>query len=77
MKVRHSARPGGGGKEIAVELDESDMADVPGFADFPLAKKFRAMTDRCDLLVVEYLLRRGDISREFAEQRIREIRGDA
>jgi hypothetical protein len=74
VKARSAARPGGSGKEIAVELDDNDMTDVDGFQYLSAIERFRAMSDRADLMLVEYLLRRGDISREYAEQRIREIR---
>lgn len=71
MKVYSEAKPSG--KTVGVELDENDMADKEGFADLPYAVKHKAMSDRADALLVQYMLRRGDISPEYAEQRMREI----
>lgn len=71
MEVTSKAKPLS--KEIEVTLTESDMADVEGWAEMPYAAKFKKMSDRADALLVQYMLRRGDISQEFAEQRMREI----
>lgn len=74
MKVRAGARPGG--KLIEVELEDEDMLrDMPDWHEKGASEKWRAMTDRADMMLVEYMLRRGDISREYAETRIREIKG--
>lgn len=74
MNVRSEAHPGGSGKTIAVELEDNDMRDVDGFDDLPMAVRWRKMTDRADSLLVEWMLRRGDISSEFASQRMNEIK---
>lgn len=74
MKVYSAAKPAGGGKEYGVGLEDSDMADVEGWDTLGVAEKHKRMTDRADMMLVALMLRRGDISQEFAEQRIREIR---
>ncbi len=74
MKVYSEARPGGGGKVIGITLTDDDMGDVEGFDALAAAQKWRALSDRADMMLVEYLLRRGDISQEYAAQRVWEIR---
>lgn len=73
MKIYSEARPAGGGKVVGVGLDDTDMADVDGWDALPITKKWRLMSDRADIMLVEYMVRRGDISTEFGAQRIREI----
>ncbi len=78
MKVRAGAKPGGGGKIIEVELEDADVqGEVPGWATMTLRQRFRIMSEKADLLVIEYMVLRGDISKEFAAQRIREIKDNA
>lgn len=74
MNVYSEARPAGGGKTYGVGLEESDMGDVAGWADLDVAKRHKAMSDRADMLLVMLMLRRGDVSEEYAAQRIREIK---
>lgn len=74
MQVYSEARPAGGGKVIGITLTDDDMQDVDGWFLLEPAQRFRAMSDRADALIVQYMLRRGDISKEFAAQRIQEIR---
>lgn len=73
MKAYSEATPSGGGKKYGVELDETDMTTVDGWTNLPLVEKHRAMSDRADILLIDLMRRRGDISSEFAAQRIREI----
>lgn len=72
MRVRVGARIAGSNKTVEVELEDSDMP-VDGWFNLPLAARFQKMSNQADLMVVEYMYRRGDISKEFAAQRIREI----
>lgn len=72
MKVRSEAKVNG--KMLAVELEDQDMSHVENWAELPLLKRARMMTDHADLLVVDWMVRRGDISKEYGEQRIREIK---
>lgn len=76
MKVRTGCKVGGSLQFIEVELDDADMADQPGFADLATPARFKAMSQRADLMVVKYLMENGHISEEYAAQRVREIRGD-
>lgn len=73
MQVYSEASPAGGGKKIGVTLDDSDMADVEDWDSLGVAVKHKRMSDRADMLLVALMVRRGDISQEYAEQRIREI----
>ena len=73
MKVYSEASPAGGGKKYGVGLDDTDMADVEDWDSLGPAIKHKRMSDRADMLLVALMVRRGDISQEFAEQRIREI----
>jgi hypothetical protein len=72
VKVRSEAKVNG--KMLAVELEDQDMSHVENWAELPLLKRARMMTDHADLLVVDWMVRRGDISKEYGEQRIREIK---
>ena len=73
MKVRAGAKPNG--KVIEVELDDGDFENEEGWEAMSLAQRWKYMTNRADMMLVEYMLRHGDISRDYAEQRIREIKG--
>jgi hypothetical protein len=64
----------GSGQTVEVELDDGDMADVEGWDAMALSEKWKTMTVRADTLVIEYMLRNGHISQEYAQQRIRELR---
>lgn len=72
MQVRSGARPNG--KYIEVTLDEDDVFP-DGAGPTTLADKWRSMSKTADTLLVEYMARNGDISNEFAAQRLAEIRG--
>lgn len=74
MKVRSVARITGSNQTIDVELEDSDMQDIPDWMELPLAKRFQVMTQRADSLVIEYMYRNNHISKEFAQQRMGEIR---
>lgn len=74
MRVYSEARPAGGGKTVGIGLDDNDMNDLDGYEYLTPIERWRAMSDRADLMLVEYLVRRGDISEEYAAQRIREIK---
>lgn len=75
MKVKCGAISPDGKKTIDIELDPNDMRDVEGFDGMTPYNQWKAMTDRGDTFVVEYLARRGDISMEFAASRIKAIKG--
>ena len=76
MKARSIASANG--KQLDCELDENDGArDIPGWEEMTLIGRWRALSRKADELVVDWLFRHGDISKEYAQQRIREIRGQA
>jgi hypothetical protein len=77
MQVYSEARPAGGGKVIGITLTDDDMQDVDGWLSLSTGQRFRAMSNRADALIVQYMLRRGDISQEFAAQRLQEIKQGA
>ncbi len=58
------------GQNIEVELDENDIELPPGAG---LQDRWRALTQAADLLVIEYAVRRSLLSKEFGDQRVREI----
>ena len=70
MKVTSIAPVGTKGRAIYVEIEDADIDDgVPR----TIRQKFQKMSMAADLLVVEYLKAEGEISDEFARQRIHEI----
>lgn len=78
MKATSIASPPGGGKQIVVELEDSDMINSRQSEDewhsLNVLDRYRKMSDLADILVVDHMRRRGDISEEFAGQRINEIK---
>lgn len=77
MKVRSVAVWNGGKSEIEVELDADDMQASVGakWDEMSLAQQWKAISNRADSLVVEYMARRGEVTKEWATQRIKEING--
>lgn len=74
MKANSAAT--GHGKQLGCELDEEDgRRFIDGWDEMGLLERWRALSRKSDELVVDWLLRNGDISKEYAVQRIREIRG--
>lgn len=73
MKVRSGARIAGSSQSIDVELEDSDMRDIEGWDEKPLAERWRTMTKRADTLLVEYMLRGGHITQEYANDRLQQI----
>jgi hypothetical protein len=73
VKARSEAKTPGG-KELAMELEDSDMAHVENWPTLTLVQRARLMQDTVDIMVVDWMVRRGDISKEYGQQRIREIR---
>jgi hypothetical protein len=74
MKVRSGA-VAGNGQTIENELDMNDMRDVPGFESMTPYEQWRAMTDRADMWIIEYKVRRGEVTAEWGAARIKEIKG--
>lgn len=77
MKVKSGAKVSGSSQSIEIELSEQDMMDVEGWDEIPVGKKWQKMTQRADMLIVEYMMRNGHISSEYAAQRRDEILGVA
>lgn len=77
MKFRTGTRVPGSNQTVDLELEDSDMSDLPDWDTYPLSKKWQVMTVRGDSLIVEYLFRNEHISKEFAQQRMAEIKGGA
>ncbi len=75
MKARSEAKIGGTGQVIGIELEDHDMGDVEGWAELPIASRWKKMTQRADMMVVEYMLRNGHVSPEWAGERIKAIQG--
>lgn len=75
MKARSAALSNG--KQIEVELDENDAQSIPQWDELGLLERWRALSNKADEFIVEYMLRRGEISKDYAGQRIREIRGQS
>lgn len=59
------------GRHISVELEESDIER--DLSELSLAKKHKVMMQHGDLLIVSYFRDAGVFTKDYAEQRIREI----
>lgn len=74
MRAKADGRLANGGS-IEITLEESDgEALIPGWADLHLGERWRALSDRADLMIVEYMHRRNEISTQYLKQRVREIK---
>lgn len=64
------------GHAIDVELTDQDgeLQWGDAWAGFPVQERFKRLTKLGDVLLVSYLLADGHISKEFADQRMREIK---
>lgn len=71
--MKSEARVAGSSQVIGVVVEDSDMAGIAGWEDLSLTDRWRAMTKRADMMIVEYMLRNGHISDEYARQRMEEI----
>lgn len=74
MKVKCGAIAPDGKKTVDIELDMDDMRDIEDFGTMKPYDQWKKMTERGDLYIIEYLARRGDVSKEFAAQRIQDIK---
>lgn len=75
MQARAEGHLKNGGR-IEVTLEESDAETlIEGWAGMNLQKRWQALSDRADLMIVEYMLRRQEISKEYAMERISRIKG--
>lgn len=74
MRYRAGTRPQNGGRWAELELEDSDMTEVPGWENLSLGERYKAMALRAELLMVSNLLAHGDISSEYAESRVRHLR---
>jgi len=67
------------GRTIEVTLDDDDGRLAEGseeWAVMSVADRFRVLARDADELVIYYLCKEHLISKEYAQQRIREIRGE-
>ena len=75
MKVRTNARSQSG-VFIEVEVEDADVRhEIEGWDEMKSAQRYRALAQRADLFVLDYLRSRGEITEEYFVQRAAEIKG--
>jgi hypothetical protein len=75
MQVRTDGRSKNG-SIMEITLDENDAREfISGWEEMSLADRWKALSNKADTMLVEYMYRRGEITPEFAKQRMQEIAG--
>lgn len=67
----------GGRRNYSISLDLDDLREIKGEDVDRLTRQeaLRELNKAADLLVIGYMLKENAITKDFAEQRIREIQG--